>query len=275
MYDIQAAQAFIEKMIKEGRGQNEGENYRSWIYVHQVSTWGLNNRPCGLTIKREYQLRTNQEYYYFQALDLYPSIVDIREHFPIIDIEESISIAEALNIRHPTEPNSNQPSVLTVEFFVTFEEELRVRFEAHLLRSKSMLEKRAAIEVIAIIHEYFARRHIPLKIAVEIDTRSPLIKTLEVLKAHYDLTQQSLSKVDIRNAAYFLTHALINKPQALRQLCDICDARFGLEPGSSLAVAHHLIARRYWQVDLAQPIDTGKPFTLSGLQAEDAWLTSL
>ncbi|MGP7816533.1 TnsA endonuclease N-terminal domain-containing protein [Niallia sp. 01092] len=46
-------------------------------------------------------------------------IVDIREQFPLLPIEETIIIAEELGIKHPTDPNTGEPVVMTTDFLVT------------------------------------------------------------------------------------------------------------------------------------------------------------
>jgi hypothetical protein len=268
-YDIESAYSEIEKKIKLGHGQNEGQNYLSWIFVHRETAWGLNNRPCGLTIQREYQLRNNQEYYYFRILDLCPTIVDIREHYPITEIDETLEIANRLGIKHPTKPVSNQPEVLTIEYFITIEEGLRRRYEAHLFRNASELEKRSEIELIEIIYQFLQRRNIPLKIATGIDPRSPIIKNLELFQQHYSLANQNLSETDIWNVTNILTSGVV-RHQALRSLCSDCDTRLGLEPGKSLAVAYHLMARRYWKVDMTKSIDTGQPLQILEINLEQS-----
>ncbi len=45
--------------------------------------------------------------------------MDIREQFPLLPIEETIIIAEELGIKHPTDPNTGEPVVMTTDFLVT------------------------------------------------------------------------------------------------------------------------------------------------------------
>jgi hypothetical protein len=74
--------------------------------------------------------------------------------------------------------------------------------------------------------------------------------------------------VEICDIASTLTTLVKEGTIALRHATQACDRRLGHEPGTSLAVAFHLIARRYWDVDMYIPINPGEPLILLGSNLE-------
>ncbi len=75
---------------------------------------------------------------YWYALDWAPSVVDIREQFPLLPIEDTLRIAERLGYRHPRHPQTRRPIVMTTDFLVTIGDHSRTG--AILLRSSMVLK---------------------------------------------------------------------------------------------------------------------------------------
>ncbi len=51
-----------------------------------------------------------------------------------------------------------------------------------------------------------------------------------------------------------MTPMVIQGRDTLADIAATCDDQLGLTPGLSLSVARHLLANRFWQVDMHQPI---------------------
>jgi hypothetical protein len=45
-------------------------------------------------------------------------LVDIREQFPLLPVEEIIVIGDELGIKHPTNPKTGEPAEMTTDFLV-------------------------------------------------------------------------------------------------------------------------------------------------------------
>jgi len=54
----------VPKLLSEGRGQGEGENYRPWINVQNFSSYGQANRDLGATTGRQHDYFSRLEYRY-------------------------------------------------------------------------------------------------------------------------------------------------------------------------------------------------------------------
>src|SRR5689334_20740718 len=107
----------ISKWIAEGRGTGRGKNYKPWLTIHDVASRGARTRDKGLKTGRLHHLLSFLELYYFLILEWCPSVVDIREQYPLLPLEETLYIAKELGIKHPAP--YGQPIVLTIDFMVT------------------------------------------------------------------------------------------------------------------------------------------------------------
>src|SRR5262245_57707894 len=106
----------VEKRLKEGFGQGRGKTYKPWLVVQSFSSLGYVNRVLGWKTGREHHLMSEIELNFFFILEWSTRVVDIREQFPLLPVEETMAIAQALRIRHPTDTRTKQPLVLTTDF---------------------------------------------------------------------------------------------------------------------------------------------------------------
>jgi hypothetical protein len=97
----------IAKKIKLGLGSGEGKDYQPWIRIHDFASRGTVSRVHGLKTGRLHQFLSELEKSYFYLLEWSDAVVDIREQFPILDRDKTISIAERKCIRYPADPKTN------------------------------------------------------------------------------------------------------------------------------------------------------------------------
>jgi hypothetical protein len=53
-------------------------------------------------------------------LEWQDSVVDIREQYPILEIEKTVEIAELLGFAHPKDPKTKINIVITTDFMITY-----------------------------------------------------------------------------------------------------------------------------------------------------------
>ena len=93
----------FEKMIKEGRGTGELENYIPWVQVYDLSSKGYSVRIPGVKANRIHHFLSNLEYHYFLALSYSKKVIDIREQFPLLNYAKTMGIAKERGIRYPVD----------------------------------------------------------------------------------------------------------------------------------------------------------------------------
>ncbi len=108
-----------QRYLKEGRGQGTKSAYKPWIMIHDFPSNGMVSRVYGNTTGRIHHLLSNMELSYFYLLDWSEKVLDIREQYPILEIETVIEIADKAGIRYPFDNESGFPYVLTSDFLIT------------------------------------------------------------------------------------------------------------------------------------------------------------
>lgn len=109
----------IKKMIKDGYGTGIGSKYKPYIKIQDVPSLGRVTRRKGIKTGRQHELLSDMERNYLSILEYCNDVEDIREQYPLLPIEETISIADELGIVHPKNPKTNENIVMTTDFLIT------------------------------------------------------------------------------------------------------------------------------------------------------------
>lgn len=256
----------IERFLKEGRGKGEKGEYKPWLTVHDVTSRGRSSRDNGWKTGRTHHLLSGLELLVFYCLCWALKILDIREQFPLLPLEETLAIAKDCGIKHPAHPITKEPVILTTDFLITLDQEGECIEETLTVKYVKDLQSTRVLEKFEIERRYWEARKIKWGIVTERETPEALAKNVErIYEARSLLAHTSLQREEIDDIAHVLTRLVTETPQALRHATSTCDRKLGFEPGTSLQVAYYLVATRQWQVDMFTPIDPAKPLTLLGL----------
>ena len=107
----------ILKRMAQGRGQGEGAAYIPWLLIQDFPSLGRVHRIAGWKTGRVHHLFSDLESNVFLVFELSQSIIDIREQFPLFKIEETQEIARKMGVKHPADPGTKCPVILTTDFF--------------------------------------------------------------------------------------------------------------------------------------------------------------
>jgi hypothetical protein len=250
----------IERRIKDGRGQGRGKDYIPWLLVQDVPSTGLATRLMGWTTGRIHHVFSKLELAEFLTRDWANHVVDIREQFPLLPLSETLAIAEQCGIRYPTTPGTKQPIVLTTDFVFTLANGLERVEQARTVKYAADLSSQRTLEKLELEKRYWQARKIDWGIVTERDIPLVLAKNVELLHNHRDLSHRlPLTQDEIHDVAVVLTSEVMNGADSLRHIAIACDKRLGLELGTSLTIAYHLLATKQWATDMNVPIQPGKP----------------
>ena len=114
------------RLLSEGRGQGTGKDYIPFVMIHDIPSKGICTRVTGTTVGRVHHLLSRNELAFFCILDNDTAVVDIREQFPLLDMDDPldlvpvVELAESLGIIYPRDPVSRFPYVMTNDFLVTY-----------------------------------------------------------------------------------------------------------------------------------------------------------
>lgn len=253
----------IEKRLKDGRGEGRGTTYQPWLRIQDVPSQGLASRVKGWKTGREHHLMSNLETNYLFVLDWSQSVLDIREQFPLLPLEETQAIAEQCGFAHPTDPKTQQPVVMTTDFLITLKQNEHEIEQARAIKPASDLQSQRTLEKLEIERRYWERRNVDWGVVTEKETPKTFVENLKWLRSCYWLSDLApLNQNDITRIESVLTPQVLQGDIALTRLTNACDDQLGLPPGTSLSVVRYLIANRRWQVDMSQRIQPSKKLGL-------------
>ncbi len=261
----------IQKLIKEGRGQNEGAAYEPLLTVRDVPSRGFSTRDKGWKTNRIHHVLSNHELSYVYVAEWSKIVVDIREQYPLLPLESTLIIAEACGLKHPVHPTTKKPVVLTTDFLITVEREGQRIELARTIKPFAALASDRVLEKFEIERLYWKTLSTDWGIVTEHEIPLALANNVDRIHDRYHRENLELSIGDICDIASILTKSVQETASVLRHATRACDRRLGYEPGTSLAVAHHLIARRYWDINMYTPINPSEPLVLLGSNLEELY----
>jgi hypothetical protein len=260
-----SSQQVIDKRLKQGRGQGRGAEYKPYLRVQDVPSQGLATRIGGWKSGREHHFMSCLECDYFYLLEWSSVVVDIREQYPL-DLDETLAIASDLGVRHPTDPHTREPVVMTSDFLNTVRLRMGTMERARTLKYAKDLGSPRVMEKFEIERVYWAARDVDWGIVTEREIDPALARNIKWLHPYRDPAALApLTDAAIRNVEAVLTPRVLEENLPLRDLTDECDRRFIFPPGASLAVVRHLIACGRWQVNMTSPIQVPQRLNLIGI----------
>lgn len=203
------------------------------------------------------------EFSYFCIVEWSNLVVDIREQYPLLPVEETVAIAKELGVRHPSDPTTKIPYVMTTDFLLTTLGEKGVCYRARTIKYSQDLSKRRVLEKFEIERIFFKKRKIDWAIVTERDIPGAVVRNVNVLHPYFEHESlHPLSEKEVYRIARRLTELVAKGEGSLSAIAATCDREFGLNTGVSLKVAWHLIAKGNWRIDMTRPIEPFEPLPL-------------
>ncbi|WP_242072268.1 TnsA endonuclease N-terminal domain-containing protein [Nostoc sp. FACHB-110] len=182
-------QAKFERDCKEGRGQGSGKDYKPWIKIQDFPSKGRVSRPPGWKTNREHHLFSDNEKRLFYVFEWSDAIVDIREQFPLLDLDLAISIADEMGINYPKDPQSNTPYVLTTDFMLSVKQGKKIVQKARTFKLIKDLGSHSVAEKFELEKRYFAAKGIDWGIITEKEVPKQLAENVEWIHTAYKLEE--------------------------------------------------------------------------------------
>jgi hypothetical protein len=250
--------SMVEKWVSKGRGKGHREEYIPWVTVRDVPSKGISTRIKGWKTGRVHHFLSTLELSYFYTLEWSSIITDIRERYPL-PLEETLDIAERLNIHHPTDTKTKEPIVMTTDFLIDLDINQSTELKARSVLYKKNLSSNRAVEILEVERMFWYEKGIDWGIVTENEIPNNLSKNIEWIYSAKDmldapnLTSKMLYQIEP------LLLEVINEGEApFAQAALDVDERLGLKLGTSLWIVRHLLANRLWEVDMDIELDTNK-----------------
>lgn len=253
----------IKKKIKDGRGTGRLVDYNPWLHIQDVPSQGLASRIKGWKTQRVHHFFSLLELAYFYVFEWAPRVIDIREQYPLLPLEETIHIASDCGIPHPIHPKTKHPIVITTDFLNTFDQGVSELDEPRTVKPRSELANRRTLEKLEIERRYWKARKKTLKILTDEDLPKVLVRNVEWFhpyRSFQDFTH--LDDFTFSLVASNVMKAVQTQRRPLSAMTLKLDDQLGLEAGMALSTVRYLLANRHLQVDMTKPIDPREPLRL-------------
>jgi hypothetical protein len=247
----------LDRWIKEGRGQGEGENYKPWLTIQDFPSMGRVTRVFGWTTNRIHHFFSDTQLKYFYLLDWEERVIDIREHYPLIDLEVVLKNTSDLKLDKFIDKKTKEPYILTTTFLITLlNHDGQKSFAARSIKYASELSKKTTIEKLEIERRYWTAKGINWGIVTNKDINDVRAKNIEWI--HSAMTSDDcngLSKDDFDELLDALLYRLIDNQQNIRKIISEFEKDYSLDAGLGLLLFKHLIAGRRIVVNIDKPIN--------------------
>lgn len=250
--------AKYEQYIKSGRGQGEGSLYLPWISIHDFSSLGTVSRIAGHKANRVHHFLSRNELNYFFLLEWSDKVLDIREQFPLCDVELAVDIARKAGIEYPRDNISGFPYILTCDFMITTADGLKAR----TVKCASELQNNRTLEKLEIERRYWEYIGVDWKIVTEHEIPKQKCRNIEWLYTASVLPKHL-------NSSNLLEEMLcqVNKEVSLLSVLNCFDEKYGLEKGGGVQILKHLL----WTKQLSTDMDANLPRLISVRTGGLAW----
>lgn len=232
-----------EKWLKEGRGQGELADYKPWIKISDISSSGRSHRVFGHKTKRTHHLLSDLELATFLFLEWSPTVLDIREQFPL-NYDDTLTIAEEKQVKHPSVRGDIH--IMTSDFYVVSSNENYSQFVLQAKYSKDLDDIRT-IEKLEIERHYWQSKGIPWQIITEKDIPKIIQNNIAWLypESNSEITLNIAEKLDFYVSQFSQTPSM-----RIIDLCKEIDSAYFGELGASLNEIRKLLALRFFTFNI-------------------------
>jgi len=257
-----------KQKIKEGYGSGSGKDYKSWLTTQDFPSRGRDSRVKGIKTQRQYELFSDLERNYFYYLDFADNVIDIREQFPLLPIEETIIIAKELGIEHPKNPITKELIVMTTDFLITCKEQNGDTVEkARTVKYKKDLLDKRVLERFEIERIYYENQNIDWGIVTEDEVDKKVSNFIADLYTYQYLSQtESFNEIDAESLEdmklYFISQCA-SYEGSLNSLCRNFDKNMNMSIGSGIAMFKHLIISKMININIFEDFVLNKHIKIS------------
>lgn len=247
---------------KEGRGTGEGKNYIPWIKVGEFGSVGWSSKDLGWKTARRHDVFSENELDFFYLLEWSDHVIDIREQYPLLEIEDTMQIANKLAIKHPADEITGFPYALTTDFLIVLKSGKHI---ARTVKPSKELERISVLKKFEIERRYWEERSIDWGIVTEKDLPKTLIANITWIHSDYRLEDAlEMRREDFLEIAGIFKDRLLQSDRSVITTTKKFDQEMYLEPGTSLRIFKYLVAHKEILVDMNKKIKTNSLIAVRG-----------
>lgn len=238
--------------LLEGRGRGQGADYVPWLKVHEFGSKGRVHKIYGWKYRREYHLMSDLELYYFLIMQWQENIIDIREQYPLLPLEQTILIADELNIIHPPIrfKDLKDKTVMTSDFLFIVNKGKTMEKLVRTVKTEGDLDSPRTIQKFLIEKTYWDRKGIDWGIVTDKQIPITMAKNIYSIYNNYfwDIHSDYNNEI-VENYTYDFNDKLIKYNFDVLKTTNDFDNIKHWEPGESLNFFQYLLTKKILGTD--------------------------
>jgi hypothetical protein len=261
-----------KKKLENGDGQGEGANYRPYIRVGDFGTTGRAHRILSAEGRiHHFFSDLEKDYYYY--LTWQDDVLDIKEQYPL-ERAITMGIADTWGIKHPTDPKTGVPIVMTTDFLITALHDGEKKLFARSVKYQADLEKKRVCEKQTLEKLYWEEKQIDWKIITENSFDRNQSRNIQFLMQYYqDIVIEGLPDTFLTVLVEHLLHA---EHQSLAQICGDVDTFLRMQKGKALRACYYYAAHKALPIQIANSWNTWRVNEMIDIQQlrkywEEGW----
>jgi len=263
----------IDNMLKKGYGTGRGNEYKPWIKIQDVPSKGRVTRVKGIKSQRQHELLSDMERNYFYILEYSNPVQDIREQYPLLPIEETISIAEELGIEHPKNPSTGESIVMTTDFLISISIEDGIKEIARTVKQKDDLLNKRVLEKFEIERLYWSRREIDWGIVTDEEINKTLAENISFIQGYKSIKEidgfTEMEPIEIQDLIYEFIKRIVDDKRSMRNICLQFDKDMSLNSGCGLSIFKYLVMNKIIEIDILNKIDVSKNIQIVAVNSKE------
>lgn len=248
-----------DRFLQEGRGSGEGKNYKPWLMIQDFPSMGRASRIFGWKSQRIHHLFTDSETRFFYLLEMEDDVIDIREHYPLLNYEDVVKQRDDLNFDYFKDKNSGEYYVLSTSFLITVKAlDGSIKYLARSLKASSELEKKFTLERLEIERRYWqSKGNIDWGIITERDISVVRAKNIEwIHSSRFEFVDRGFTQESLSFLIDDYLHMMKNESEPIRVFCKRFEEEQNLNPGTGVFIFKYLLASKIIAVDMNKKIST-------------------
>lgn len=250
------SQETLKRFINEGRGQGDGIDYKPWLTIQDFPSMGRATRVLGWKTKRLHHFFSDIQLKYFYLLEWEQSVVDIKEHYPILDLAESDFDKNGLRFDKFQDKGSNERYILCTTFLITIlNKDGSTKIVARSIKNASELEKMITLEKLEIERRYWESKTTDWGIITNRNINSIRAKNIEWIHSllSYD-DDNGVDTAELDDLSDEFIYRLIGNEQPIRSAISSFECDYNLDSGKGILLLKYLIVKRKITIDIDKPI---------------------
>lgn len=237
----------------------EGLDYKSWLSIRDVPSMGTSSSVPGLKVKRPIHTLSELETTYFYLTERAPNVVDIREQWPILDLDRTLRLCSDLGVRHGY--RGSYPEPFTIDFLITEENGGIVSYRAASIKTaKDALDPKVR-QRLAVEYAWCSERGIPWKLVDTSVFDKTLLNTLRYIRRWFQNHYSPDAEQADFFAQLFLSHYRPNV--TLQSLLSTMAKRFGILGSELIDIFCYCAWSSRLPISLQHPLLMNKPLVLA------------